>query len=344
MNYYTPILRWKAAERKALHTLSDEVRAMCKPVIELTPKSLEAKAFAKLPREFEEASQANCPYVDFQTSFGHIGEEFPTDKADNILRDMLSMEMGIIPVVRLDNSPQFISTVKQYQSMGRTGVCLRITTGDLRQEDAGSKIDEILNKISIDSAQTDLLIDAEFIQTSVPDLETLQRRVPYLSLWRTLIWAGGSFPRDLSEFSVGNHELPRLEWKAWQKLNLSGDSIPRVPRFADYTIQHPIYHVPPPIANVSASIRYTCPDHWLVMRGEGLMNKDGPKNEQYPAHAMMLCDLTEFSGAAFSAGDSYVARTAANPSKPGNPTTWLEACINHHVTMVTTQLRTLVET
>jgi mannose-6-phosphate isomerase-like protein (cupin superfamily) len=40
--------------------------------------------------------------------------------------------------------------------------------------------------------------------------------------------------------------------------------------------------------NISASIRYTTDDYWVIMRGEGLRNKGGAGYDQYPANAELL--------------------------------------------------------
>lgn len=345
MSYYVPVLRWKAAEKGDLEELSDEERSMCRPLIELIPKNLESKSFAKLSKELKQSCQSNCLYLDFQTCFQQIGEEFPNDKADNIFGKLLLQESRLIPVVRLAATSGFLSIVKRYATASGDGICLRVTCEDLQKENADKKIALFLDRIGIDTYLVDLLVDSVFINTTSPDIKTPLLNVPNPLLWRNLIWIGGSFPRNLTELSVGNHYIPRSEWEAWRKLSDSTNAISRVPAFGDYTIQHPIFYAPPPHpVNVSASIRYTLSDSWLVMRGEGLMNKDGPKNKQYPAHATILCDSTDFSGAGFSAGDSYIAKTALDPSKPGNATTWLKAGINHHMTMVTTQLQAAVET
>jgi hypothetical protein len=113
----------------------------------------------------------------------------------------------------------------------------------------------------------------------------------------------------------------------------------RVPSFGDYTIQHGIYeeregkHF-----NFSASIRYTTPDGWLVMRGEGVLNEDGPGYAQWPAHAQLLMERSEFCHAQYSWGDKFMNDMGSQVEKTGQAKDWLAAGINHHMTMVANQL------
>ena len=95
--------------------------------------------------------------------------------------------------------------------------------------------------------------------------------------------------------------------------------------------------------NVSASIRYTTDDHWLVMRGEGLLNEDGDGHAQYPANAQLLMQRPEFRGSDFSFGDNYIYERPKNRDKPGTPRSWVTAGVNHHLTFVVRQIANLFE-
>jgi hypothetical protein len=47
----------------------------------------------------------------------------------------------------------------------------------------------------------------------------------------------------------------------------------------------------------------------------------------------------EFYGDTFSDGDRFIAETAKNGIKPGNPKQWLQAGINHHITLTTKMIK-----
>ena len=108
----------------------------------------------------------------------------------------------------------------------------------------------------------------------------------------------------------------------------------RFPAFGDYSIQSPLYQRPPPVPNVSASIRYAADRYWVVMRGEGHNERnrgDGKYSAQYCANAQLLVEAREFSGPDFSAGDRFIYEKQNDFDHPGNATNWLTAGLNHHI-------------
>ena len=131
-----------------------------------------------------------------------------------------------------------------------------------------------------------------------------------------------------------------MEWLRWQhEMAIGKGRFSRIPIFGDYTIQHAMYREPVKYPHVSASIRYTTPDYWIVYRGEWLGKKNGSGSSQYPAQAQLLVERKEYSGPKFSFGDAFIMQKALDGSEPGNPEQWLTAGINHHVTLTVLQLR-----
>src|SRR5262249_54819685 len=91
--------------------------------------------------------------------------------------------------------------------------------------------------------------------------------------------------------------------------------------------------------NFSASIRYTTPAGYVVFRGEGVQNPDGPGYQQYLGEATLLCARDEFLGKEFSWGDAYIYEKGNGAVDPGGPKEWLAAAINHHLTLVAAQVQ-----
>lgn len=97
------------------------------------------------------------------------------------------------------------------------------------------------------------------------------------------------------------------------------------------------------VPNYSASIRYTVENDFVVLRGEGVLNENGPGFDQYNGWAKLLLEMPEYFGASFSAGDHYVAERASNWRSSGNAQTWLQAGFSHHVTATALQVVGLLE-
>ena len=154
-----------------------------------------------------------------------------------------------------------------------------------------------------------------------------------------------AFPEDLRHLEKNKqHTIDRHDWILWRDQAIPSVSCTRLPTYSDYTIQYPQYLDRPGPLNYSASIRYTAKEYWVIMRGESVSNEEGPGAAQWPANAQLLCERPEYCGDYFSDGDKYIKEMISQYDKPGSPTTWLRAGINHHVTFVVWQLATLAET
>ena len=154
--------------------------------------------------------------------------------------------------------------------------------------------------------------------------------------------ASGAFPEDLSKLHKNDvYKLDRNDWISWKNQVTAAEPLTRIPIFSDYTIQHAKYIKKGSGLHFSASIRYTSDDYWLIMRGEDALRKDGPGFGQWPASAIILCDSPEYCTETFSAGDKYIKEMSLQRQETGNPQTWLEAGINHHMTFTVRQITNL---
>jgi hypothetical protein len=99
-----------------------------------------------------------------------------------------------------------------------------------------------------------------------------------------------------------------------------------------------LFKEPLAVPNYSASIRYTVENDFVVLRGEGVLNKNGPGFDQYNGWAKLLLEMPEYFGASFSTGDRYVAERASNWRSSGNAQSWLQAGFSHHVTATALQV------
>jgi hypothetical protein len=198
--------------------------------------------------------------------------------------------------------------------------------------------------LGVVASEADLILDLQLVDGVIPSYESLIRRLPDVETWRTLTVLAGSFPVDLSHLRANNtYVLNRNEWGAWQKeLQRVSRSMIRIPSFGDYTIQHAIYMEPVAFPHVSASIRYATPDSWVVLRGEWIGKKNGAGSAQYPAEAQLLIGRKDYCGENYSFGDGFIAEKARNGSNPGNAAQWLTSGINHHVTLTSKMVQTVL--
>jgi hypothetical protein len=77
----------------------------------------------------------------------------------------------------------------------------------------------------------------------------------------------------------------------------------------------------------------------VIIRGEGVLNEDGPGYAQWPAWAQLLCERAGFCGPQFSFGDGYIHAMSQQMTKTGTAKDWLAAGFNHHLTFVAQQIQ-----
>jgi Beta protein len=339
--HYVPALRWKAAERRALEELPSDAREVVTPLIEIPPPALapsekhdvESRVIV-VAEQLAKAWGAQPFFIDFglvtnvRTGTGRLAIEV-----------FLSVAAGLgliaIPVVSNAYSSEFQSAI--VSSARRRGCGFGFRVG--REEVLGRS--PFRRPSALSDSPVDLLVDLGVWDAAVPSLIVTTTSLPNIDTWRSLSVIAGAFPRDLMGMRPGRHEIRREEWCSWRDA-MSAWRSGRRPSFGDFTIQYACYHEPPARANVSASIRYAGEDHWVVMRGEGLMNKNGPGWKQYPANAELLCLQDEFCGRDFSYGDRYIWDIGTHQSpRIGSPETWLAAGINHHLVLAARQVRAM---
>lgn len=357
--HYVPVLRWKRAERRALRELFTKDKSRITPIIEIIPENFQPTktirndddAIEKIVKEFYQ-NWGNDPFfLDLSIIDTRVSSSkayFFLEKLAQLLRNQ---KLAMIPVIGLENNTNYKSAVLHISKIDQRGVCFRFTVDMVRNPSFQTDITNLMQLLKLPFKYVDVVLDYKAVNDCNPivDLEKLIQIMPYIKEWRTFTIISGAFPKDLSELEKNRqHLIPREDWMMWR--SVASKNLPRTPTYGDYTIQYGKYKKPPDFPNTSASIRYTLEEEWLIMRGEGLRNPDGPRHQQYPAQAMLLCQKNEFFGANFSYGDKYIeskGKQLANTgivSKTGSPETWLCAGINHHLTVVAHQVSNLFAT
>lgn len=354
-HHYVPVLRWKRAERAALASLRYQDRAGMTPLIEIPPWGFEAdnpEAGSNLQVQLPKIAEGLLKHwghglilVDLCHLSPHVRTTLGHHPIDVLFEAGRLNKVALVPVTGLDRVQTYQQAVRQALAVDTFGVCLRIGRKDMERMSLASDLENLLDVLNIVPGQADLVVDLGLATVGGPSIAYAAGRMPHLHEWRSFTVVAGAFPKDLTGMSVGQHLINRTEWANWTSTLKSTDKTQfRMPTFGDYGTQHHIFSEPIPGMNVSASIRYTTTDHWLVMRGEGLKNKNGPQYAQYAANAQLLIERKEFCSPDFSEGDAYIWRAASGANGgPGNPETWLRAGLTHHLTFAVRQIGQAVD-
>jgi hypothetical protein len=334
---YFPILLSKAGEFKALQQLTATVKSDIAPIIEVIPNSIE-RVQTKLTADWSFAG--NKVFLDF-SSYGNIGTSNIAD-IQQLFSNLTTAGVNVVPVIQQNSSATYILFVNNLIAQHNSSVCIRVSNSGGGFINFYPQVTSLMGQVGASQQSTNLIIDLGYAEGhNFNNLSGLAimilSSIPTLNQWENIIVASGSFPVDLSNLSANNvHRLQRFEWDIWNTIN-SNPIFSGIVKYGDYGNKNPVYGGEAPYPG-SISIKYTAIDEFVIYRG--VLSGDHPDgNGQYITFAARLIRTSEYSGAAFSWGDSEIHRIAheiiTNPRrKPGSPTTWVEITQNHHLTLL----------
>lgn len=336
---YACVLRWKAGERAALQCTAAQVAATMTPIIEPTPRAFERA------RDQADLFRATLRETAKQVGLAWAGRPFFLDahlireaasrlslNADEILvAESLACGLRGSPVFRLSTPAAAAKRILGGLPFD-VPVGLRVDATDLDSAQGRARLTTLLDVLGLQPRRVQLFVELGFVDSDEPPTK-LFMELPYPRAWRGVTMLAGSFPPNLIDLELGDHVVPRLEWRKYRHLVEEWPAEQPVPGFGDFATQHAEFQEPKIPCFPSLSVRYTGDDDWLVLRGSSYKSKDGGGSRQFIGHARFLAQQPWFSGAGFSAGDQYIAERTLADATPGNHQTWLSASINHHLTL-----------
>jgi hypothetical protein len=350
--HYVPILKGKEGEFRALAEMYAADKARLTPLIEVAPvtwdyvneqpaKTVEAH-LEPLSRKLLNSWGDKRPlFLDVETlNEDTAGGMHPLEF---ILTRTRAAGVQVIPVTGLNRAAPTQTAVAQAAAQDGNGVCIRLLPTDIAQGNLATSLPALLQTLDVSEEHVDIVIDYEAIASGHAALlpVLMQAHVgllPQVHDWRTLTIAATAFPQDLTDVGPASAAtIDRVEWQVWTAAR--GLPIPRRPSFGDYAISHPeMNEMDPRMLKMSAAIRYTTPDEWLVLKGRNVRDHGFV---QFHTLAATLIQRPEYAGQTFSWGDDYIWNCAHSQCGPGNATTWRQVGTNHHMTCVTTQIANL---
>ncbi|MCC8434211.1 beta family protein [Brevibacillus sp. M2.1A] len=351
--HYVPILKWKQGEQKAIELLPLTVKQGLTPLLEIppidwdfeneAPKKTIDEHLANVSETLSRSWGLDRPlYLDL--NFIESNERMASGQhpLGYIFNQLRTDGINAIPVTGTNRDSAYQIEVISVHQRDQLGICIRLTEEDF--DDLQVNIDSLLTTLGVDTTEIDLVIDYKYVNPNDRTrtalfISGLINGLPYLNSWRNLILCGTAFPKDLSD--VGSNtidQIERSEWIIWKRL-IQTNRVNRTLTFGDYAIANPEpFEADPRLIRMSANIRYTGDDKFIIFKGRDL-RKYG--HNQYYQLAAQAVAHQEYKGAGFSAGDHYIQEVANQSTTPGNPATWRRAGTNHHLTLVVNELSTV---
>lgn len=357
MSPYRPILRFKRGEQTALTNLSGSHKAATKPLLNITAHDFNPPAGSEIDRTFDQriaqdADRLNTTWAGYTVAVDLNDLDPGARCADNLhpiqlfFSQLAAVEERALanPVLRLGSDEEFLAAAASVCREYGVAPVFRLTPDDLAEPELQGIVQNMLSECGAEPEDSDMVVDMGYIGTTGRSVITARgslAAVPFAAEWAALTLAAGSFPENLSEFSVGLHTVERHEWAVW----LSNQSVAgRAVIYGDYATIHPIpieEGLDPRTMNPTASVRYTYGNTWILLRGQGTRTPRSGGFGQFKEHADALVAMPQYRGEDFSFGDARIMRIHQGEDSHGNLESWVTIGVNHHVAEIHHQLASL---
>lgn len=347
---YSPIVKGKLNDMKALGRISTTARATVKPLIEAMPLPSGGdieKHLYKLAHYLVKHVPLGEIYLDFYGLRPDLSVPDGTNATIAGFELVKALGRVVTPVYGFDRNDTLWPLLSKVVDANARGFCFRVDIDDLDDlaEETWSLILERSAVLGLKPSEIDLMLDLRDFNNL--ELENLQEIVlefiainPRHQQYRTIILAGSSALKtveDIPKDGVGN--VARRELTLWSQLQREMHEETTLV-FSDYGVIHPDFSDQGPNKYMNAKIRYTDRGRIVYFRGHGLKHpvKD---YTQYHELASQVRDSAGYQGRHFSYGDWYIDAVADFNSTPGSPGTWVMADMNHHLEYTAKQMASL---
>lgn len=345
-DHYVPVLKVKRGERKALQRISSEQQSRITPLLEIVERKPTKTLSAHLDTAFADLAETVRPYSRCFLDAREIAADGQAG-ADEVFRRALGAGIMFTPVTGVSRTADVAAALAHRAS----GLALRLTRTEFEQGGLAPKINAFLGKHRLVPEQLDLIIDLggveDFIVEGIGALtDAFMAEVPVHQRWRTFTVSACAFPKSMGGVQRNSHDfVERTEWIAW-KDNLYGrqNDLQRLPTFSDCAIQRPegVENFDPVRMQVSASIRYTLEDAWLLIKGQS--TRSSRPGEQFPVLARKLVQdslRSNFYGSGHCKGCELIRAAVGGASGLGSAEAWRQLGTIHHISVVTQAIASL---
>ena len=343
-NHYVPVLKVKRGEKKALASIKLGLRKHVTPLLEIVERKRTADRLPTVDEHLSTAFKDLVPslhgYARCLLDVREIAPDDPSVAAEAFNR---ASDAGIsfTPVTGISRTADVTSAVA-HSSIN--GVGIRLT----RQEFEGGHLTADLNSFLAANGFTpdcvDLIVDLGQVENLIAAgvmalTQAFLTDVPNKDQWRTLTVTGSAFPLSMGVVNRNSSaRIKRSEWLAWRDgLFARRATLERLPTFSDCVIQHPVgvENFDPKVMQVSAAIRYTLANDWLLVKGES--TKVVPTRIQFPQLATRLVYgqlQSDFAEAVHCMGCQMAKDSADGGDRLGSAEVWRRIGTIHHITTV----------
>jgi hypothetical protein len=337
--HYIPILKIKRGEKLALQYLAPSIGASITPLLEIVERNQQRTPTATkhIDTTFKGFASAVARFPRYFLDCREIAPDGPAAAIDVFTRAAL-LRTSFTPVTGLTRVVDERAALVHRAN----GIAIRLTRDEFESGRIPKDLPAFLRTNGLAHGEVDIIVDLgavdDMVNTGIEGLtDAFLTDVPDKRLWRTLTVAACAFPLSMGGIDRNSYDLvDRSEWQACRDgLHANRKSLERLPAFSDCAIQHPsgVEGFDPRIMAVSAAIRYTLPDQWLLIKGAS--TRLTLPSDQFPdlARQLVYGHLSSYySGPTHCKGCSDMHAAANDAPSLGSAEAWRRLGTIHHIT------------
>lgn len=346
-DHYVPVLKVKRGEKRALRDVAPSLRHKITPLLEVVERTGGKTLQQHLDTAFQDLSRSVRLY---QRCFldCHELERNPPQASEEVFRRATTENMIFTPVTGISRSTVDVAAAIKHS---HHGLALRLTRQEFEGGSLNVALRRFMDRSSLTPSEIDLIVDLGPVDSLiVPGVAAFATAfladVPHHMAWRTFTISACAFPSSMGGVQRNSHDLAqRADWVAWRNsLYRQRQNLGRLPMFSDCAIQHTlgVEGFDPRIMQVSASVRYTSSDDWLLIKGES--TRMNPAVRQFPTLATSLVygHLQQyFRQASHCTGCASIQDCADGAPRHGSAELLRRFGTIHHITTVVQDLAAL---
>lgn len=344
---YTPIVKGKENDFKAIGKMPNTLAARTFPLVELLAPD-EPSQFDASYLRFGGQLRKHCPAQRVSVDLHSIAPWQKTADGSWGVEALCGYLEGLgvefVPVFGFDHEPELWDRIAKIARRGGRGLTFRLTEEDLVvPEDTLHELLERLASAKLNANEVNLIIDLASMngmdKATIAKMRSLSQdfidSAMTTKMFGLVSIVGSSMPKDVSEVpKEGQAAIPRQELPLWLGV---ANSLPELSiAYGDYGVIHPNFSLKAPATNANAKIRYTSSREHHIFRGYSL--REGIKYKQYHDLARQVTTTSDYQGRDYSYGDEYIWRCANFEARTGSLGTWVEVDMNHHLVFTAAQL------
>lgn len=345
---YTPILKTKRGEAKALANLAGQVKSKIIPFFDVLALKHDAengndvhehmtKQALNIAAAWKQLGPCYVDFFDIVPSARGLNGTHPV----NIVHNKIAAEqVQAIPVVGIERDMAYKLAIRSLVSAGVDAIAVRLGPEDLQLPSLlVARINKLVAEVGAANLPLHLFLDYRSIENVPVDVIQMQVAKSLIELRKLnpmrIVFAASAIVANMGNFKRNTvNRVKRMDFLAWGLIVKTNPDLD----YGDYGVVHPDYFdFDPKVIRPAAKIRYTSDKEWIIVKGSCWRDNTSQHHEL----SQMLCSKPEFRGGDCW-GSDYIAAAAIGKLKYGTLETWVTIDQNSHITHTVNQISNTV--